>query len=117
MEKILNIDGRMVKFKSTGGSLLRYKMKFKRDALQDFYKLIESVNHETNEIENINNLDIEVFYNLCWVLAKTANRAVPSDPVDWLDTFDEFPVLDILPDIVELFLACLTSTVEPKKKI
>ena len=92
-------------------------MEFKRDALQDFYRLIDSVNQETNEIENINNLDIDVFYKLCWVLAKTADPSVPDTPIDWLDTFDEFPVLDILPDIIELFLSCLTSTVEPKKKI
>lgn len=116
MEKILNIDGKMVKFKSTGASLLRYKMEFKRDALQDFYKLLDSVNQETQEIEDINALDLDVFYNLCWVLAKTGDPSIGT-LIEWLDTFDVFPVLEILPDVVELFLSCLTSTVEIKKKI
>ena len=39
MEKILTIDGRQVKFKSTGAFLLRYKAQFGRDALQDILKL------------------------------------------------------------------------------
>lgn len=116
MEKILNIDGKMIKFKSTGASLLRYKMEFRRDALQDFYKLLDSINQETNEIEDINALDIDVFYNLAWVLAKTGDPSIGT-LIEWLDTFDTFPVLEVLPDVVELFLSCLTSTVEAKKKI
>ena len=118
MEKILNIDGKMVKFKSTGASLLRYKMEFRRDALQDFYKLLDSVSETDDgyEIEDINALELDVFYNLCWVLAKTGDPSIGT-LIEWLDTFDRFPVLEILPDVVELFLSCLTSTVESKKKI
>ena len=106
----------MVKFKSTGGSLLRYKMEFKRDALQDFYKLMDSVNQETNEIEDISALDLDIFYNLSWVLAKTGDPNIGT-VIEWLDTFDSFPVLDLMPEVVELFLSCLTSTVESKKKV
>lgn len=116
MEKILNIDGRQVKFKSTGASLLRYKMEFKRDAIQDFYKLIDTVNAETNTITDISALDLDVFYNLSWVLAKTGDPSI-GNTMEWLDTFDIFPVLDIFPDVVELFLSCLTSTAQSKKKV
>lgn len=116
MEKILNIDGKMVKFKSTGASLLRYKMEFRRDALQDFYKLLDCVNQETQEIEDVSALDLDVFYNLSWVLAKTGDPSIGT-LIEWLDTFDTFPVLEILPDVVDLFLNCLTSTVQSKKKV
>ena len=46
MEKILTIDGRQVKFKSTGAFLLRYKAQFGRDALQDMFALQGSVDAE-----------------------------------------------------------------------
>ena len=114
MEKILNIDGRQVKFKSTGAFLLKYKAQFHRDALKDIYK-IQGALGEDNEIANIEALDLEVFYDLVWTLAKTADPNI-DPPMEWLDTFEEFPLMDIIPEIIDLIFSCITSTVEVKKK-
>ena len=114
MEKVLIIDGRHVRFKSTGAFLLRYKAQFGRDALQDIMKLQEVVD-DKNQIKNINALDLEVFYNLVWTLAKTADPEIPP-PMEWLDTFETFPLADILPELTDLIFASLGTTVEPKKK-
>jgi len=114
MEKILTIDGRQVKFKSTGAFLLRYKAQFGRDALQDILKLQGAIDNK-NQIKNIDALDLEVFYNLVWTLAKTADPSIPP-PLEWLDEFSEFPLIDIIPEIVDMIFSCLTSTVESKKK-
>ena len=114
MEKILNIDGRQVKFKNTGAFLLRYKAQFGRDALHDIYKLLDVIG-EDKKIKNIESLDLGTFYDLVWVLAKTAEPNLPP-PLEWLDTFGEFPLLDILPEIIEMISSCLTSTVQSKKK-
>jgi len=114
MEKILTIDGRQVKFKSTGAFLLRYKAQFGRDALQDILKLQGAIDNK-NQIKNIGALDLEVFYNLVWTLAKTADPSIPP-PLEWLDEFSEFPLMDIIPEIVDMIFSCLTSTVESKKK-
>jgi len=132
MEKILNIDGRDVKFKSTGAFLFRYKAQFQRDALKDIYKLqgaVENVektvmNEHTGEeeiivkqvIKNIDALDLDVFYNLIWTLAKTANGTIPP-PIEWLDEFDEFPLMDIIPELIDMIFSCLKSTADSKKKI
>lgn len=131
MEKILNIDGRPVKFKSTGAFLLRYKQQFKRDALKDIFKLSDAVeevrsiekNETTGEelitishqVKDIDALDLEVFYNLIWTLAKTADKDIPP-PIDWLDTFDSFVLDEILTDLSELIFSNLGATVESKKK-
>lgn len=115
MEKILTIDGRQVKFKSTGAFLLKYKAQFGRDALQDIFKLQNAINTKTNEIKDLSALDLEVFYNLIWTLAKTADPNIPP-PLEWLDEFSEFPLMDIIPEIVDMIFSCLTSTVESKKK-
>jgi hypothetical protein len=114
MEKILTIDGRQVKFKSTGAFLLRYKAQFGRDALQDILRLQSAIDSK-GQIKNINTLDLEVFYNLIWTLAKTADPNI-LPPLEWLDEFSEFPLMDIIPEIVDMIFSCLTSTVESKKK-
>ena len=110
----MTIDGRQVRFKSTGAFLLRYKAQFGRDALQDILKLQGAIDNK-NQIKNIDALDLEVFYNLVWTLAKTADPSIPP-PLEWLDEFSEFPLMDIIPEIVDMIFSCLTSTVESKKK-
>jgi hypothetical protein len=114
MEKILTIDGRQVKFKSTGAYLLRYKAQFGRDALQDIFRL-QSVIDSKGQIKNIDTLDLEVFYNLIWTLAKTADPSIPP-PLEWLDEFSEFPLAEIVPEITDMIFSSLGTTVEPKKK-
>ena len=116
MEKILNIDGRNVKFKSTGAFLLRYKAQFKRDAIQDIFRLADAIDIDTNEIKDISALDLELFYNLVWVLAKTADNTIDT-PLEWLDTFSEFPLMEILPEIVEMVMSCISPSVKSKKKV
>ena len=114
MEKILTIDGRQVKFKSTGAFLLRYKAQFGRDALKDIF-VLQKVIGESGNITNIDALDLEVLYDLAWTLAKTADPSIQT-PLEWLDTFGEFPLIDIMPEIADMIFSSLTSTAESKKK-
>lgn len=114
MEKILTIDGRQVRFKSTGAFLLRYKAQFGRDALQDIFKLQNAIDNN-GQIKDVNVLDLESIYNLVWVLAKTADPSIPP-PMEWLDTFGEFPLAEIVPEVIDLIFSSLGITVEPKKK-
>ena len=114
MEKVLTIDGRQVKFKSTGAFLLRYKAQFGRDALQDLFRLQSAVDSKGN-IKDASALDLEVIYNLVWTLAKTADPNIPP-PLEWLDEFSEFPLRDIVPKVIDMIFASMGTTVEPKKK-
>lgn len=114
MEKILTIDGRQVKFKSTGAFILRYKAQFGRDALQDIFKLQNAIDNN-GQIQDVSALDLEIIYNLVWVLAKTADPSIPP-PMEWLDTFGEFPLAEIVPEVIDLIFSSLGTTVEPKKK-
>lgn len=124
MEKILTIDGRPVNFKSTGAFLLRYKAQFHRDALKDIYRMKdfvdETVDEETGKkvyvLKDIEVLDLEIFYNLVWTLAKTADPQIPP-PLEWLDTFEEFPLFEILPELMDMMFASMESSVQSKKKL
>lgn len=110
----MTIDGRQVKFKSTGALLLRYKAQFGRDALQDIMRLYDAVD-ENGRLKDLSALDLEVFYNLIWTMAKTADPSIPP-PMEWLDTFGEFPLVEIIPELMGMILSNFTPTVEGKKK-
>jgi hypothetical protein len=113
MEKTLIIDGKEVRFKSTGATALRFKAQFRQDFMKEILKLqsLTKINPENFEPDDLRDLDFEVFYNLIWVLAKTANPSIP-DPITWLDQFDEFPMMEILPELQDMII----STIQAKKK-
>ncbi|MFS0591712.1 hypothetical protein AB1L05_08930 [Cytobacillus horneckiae] len=114
MEKIVVIDGQPVNFKSTGATVVRYKAQFGRDFFRDLFKLQnvgKAKEDGTIEVGSIENIDFEFFYNFAWVLAKQGNKEI-GDPITWLDTFDSFPIIEIIPEIQDL----IYHTIQGKKK-
>ena len=111
MEKIITIGDRPVKFKSTGATLLRYKLQFQRDMLTDLLRLEKAINNKDEE--DINIIDLEMFYNLLWTFAKTADKTI-EPPLEWLDSFDEFPIFDIIPELQDLIFSNFKTTTNSK---
>lgn len=113
MEKTLTIDGKEVRFKSTAATPLRYKAQFGKDYFSEILKMESLGNLKQGKIstKDIQKIDFEVFYNIIWVLAKTADKSI-KEPMEWLDTFDEFPLMDIIPQIQDL----ITASLQSKKK-
>lgn len=115
MEKTIEISGKKVGFKSTGSLMLRYKAQFGKDFLSDFVKLqncivpvLDANNYPTGEKNvDFSKLDTEVFFNIAWTMAKTSNDNIPNNPIEWLDEFDEFPILDVFTEIIGLINANL----------
>ena len=109
MEKIIKIDGKEVKFKSTGATPIKYKRQFGRDFFSDLFKMNdigEALNSKSKK-SNINNLDMDVFYNIAWVLAKGADDIPPLE--EWLESFESFPIVEIIAELNELLLASIQS--------
>ncbi|MFD2705455.1 hypothetical protein [Salibacterium lacus] len=114
MEKTIEIDGKQIRFESKGSTPLRYKKQFNQDFFVDIMKMQQLSNVKKNQqlsYEELQMLDMEVFYNICWVMAKTADISIP-EPLEWLDEFETFPLMDILVEIQEL----ITNSIEGKKK-
>lgn len=117
MEITLTIDEKKVPFKSNGAVAKRYMMQFQRDLLKDILGMgvAEKSFVEMSEGEKIgwmrNNIDFNMFYDIAWVFAKTADNKIP-DPLTWLESFDEFPILDI----IEPLQGLLEKTIASKKK-
>lgn len=113
MEKTLTIDGKQVTFKSTAATPLRYKAQFGSDLFVDLIKMYPLIDQDTDNLdyETLKHIDFEVFYNIIWSLAKTADKSIP-EPIEWLDNFDEFPIMEILPELQDL----IASSFQGKKK-
>ncbi|OOR57498.1 hypothetical protein BGP34_13540 [Bacillus mycoides] len=120
MEKTITIDGKQVKLKSTAATVKRYKAQFRRDLFADMFALgamgtITSPDSTEGTIDlstlDFDKVDFEVIYDLVWLYAKTADPSI-SDPLTWLDGFDEFPIYEIMPEINDL----IQMTMGAKKK-
>ena len=113
MEKTVEIDGKQVKFKSTGATALRYKTQFRKDYLAEIMKLstLGKLDFDNLNPDDLDHVDFEVFYNIAWAMAKTADKDIP-DPLTWLDGFSVFPIAEIIPELQDL----LTSSIQTKKK-
>lgn len=117
MEITLTIDGKQIPFKSNGAVAKRYMMQFQRDLLKDILsmgvtkKSFDKMSEHEKVIWMRDNIDFNMFYDIAWVFAKTANNAI-SDPLAWLESFDEFPILEI----IEPLQGLLEKTIGSKKK-
>lgn len=110
MEKTIIIDNKEVNFKSTAATPLRFKAQFGKDYFAEIIKLnkLNEFKQDQLNYEVLENADFEIFYNIIWVLAKTANKNIP-DPLTWLDGFDEFPLFEIIPEVQDLIAASIKS--------
>lgn len=114
MEKMITIDGKQINFKTTGATPMRYKAQFGRDYFKEILKmspLVKMANKKDITAQDLEVLDFEIFYNIAWIMAKTADPSIP-DPIAWLDQFDEFPIIDIFPELQDL----MGSTLQTSKK-
>lgn len=114
MEKTIEIDGKKIRFKSNGATPLRYKAQFGKDYLKEILKMSPAVKKNGSiDTKSLESLDFEVFYNIAWIMAKTANPSIP-EPIEWLSEFEEFPISEIFPEMQELMMSTISAS---KKKL
>ena len=95
MEKMVKIDGKEVGFRATALTPRIYRHKIGRDMIQDLNKLQEAYNkamslpaEETDEESTeaqLSALDLEIFENAAYVMAKQYDVNLPNIPEEWLD--------------------------------
>lgn len=119
MEKTLLISNREVRFKCTGGFLIKYRQLTGDDPIKAISNLEKLSKNKKAFIEDLSFEDLLTFYNMVWVLAKTADDSI-GDLEDFVSSFDEFPLADILIDLLELIQNAFKSNLsikESKKNI
>lgn len=121
MEKTLTIDGKQITFKATAGIGYRYFEQFGTEYIVDMMKLedfISTARLGTTEIIGTDGkpvtiqtfegdrtkVNIQVMYNIVWVLAKTADHSIP-DPLTWYDSFENFDISHVFGQLQEIIAA------------
>lgn len=109
-QKTLTISDKEVNFKITGYTPLMYKAMYGSDFLKDFMAMEKAYANDEAP-------DLDTFYKVSYCLAKKADEDIPSLE-EWLDSFDSFPVADVVNELIPLIQANFTSTVKksPVKK-
>ena len=101
MEKTLTIDGKKIRFKHTGGTLMRYRNQFNSEFFADLSALGAAQSDATK-------VNFAVIENMIWAFAKTADNSVP-DPQTWYDSFEEIDILEVWGELAELTAKALKT--------
>lgn len=117
MERTIHIGGADVRMRASALIPRLYRFKFGRDLIKDMSILEESFKKAVSNQEQLSVIDLTIFENVAWCMAKGADKDIPDSPDDWLDGFDGvFSIYEALPQVLELWAEGLEQTSTPAKK-
>jgi hypothetical protein len=127
MERTINIGGAELRMRASALIPRMYRFRFGRDLIKDMaalekkYKeamnLQEGATEEEKQKAQLSALDLTIFENVAWVMAKAADKDIPDSPDEWLDGIEGvFSIYEILPQILQLWIDGLETTSTPAKK-
>lgn len=128
MNRTVNIDGREVRFRASAAIPRMYRMKFRRDIIQDMKIIQTEIQKSEKErtaapggVEEAgSSIPLEaltLFENVAYLMARHADPAdVPGSVEEWLDGFGTFSIYQVFPVIQELWEENLMTLDSPKKK-
>jgi len=115
IERTIEISGKPVQFRSSATVPRLYRAKFKRDIFKDLSKLEKSYTRRTEDGDELQIEDLEIFENVAYIMAYHADPSIPKTIDEWLDQFDMFSIYQVLPQILELWGDNLMTDVQAKK--
>ena len=117
MEKVIEIDGKEVKFRATVAIPRLYRIKFGRDIMQDM-KSIETALKDAEKNEGpIPPKLLEIFEDVSYLMAKHADPDMEAkSPDEWLEGFDTFSIYMVFPQLLDLWKSNNMTLGESKKK-
>ena len=82
---------------------------------KDLSKLEKSYKGKTEEGNEFQIKDLEIFENVTYIMAYHADNSIPPTIEEWLDQFDMFSIYEVLPQILELWGQNMMTEVQAKK--
>lgn len=117
MDRIVEIDGKSVKFRATARTPRLYRALIGRDMIKDMNRLKKSYDRKQKDEEDLDIVDLQIFEDVAYIMARHADPEMKEKTADdWLDTFNMFSVYIVLPQILELWAINTKQTSEAKKK-
>ena len=115
LKREIEICGKTIPFRSSATIPRLYRAKVKRDIFKDLSKLEKSYKGKTEDGDEFQIDDLEIFENVAYIMAYHADNSIPASIDDWLDQFDMFSIYEVLPQILELWGDNLATEVAAKK--
>ena len=115
LKREIEICGKTIPFRSSATVPRLYRAKFKRDIFKDLSKLEKSYKGKTEDGDEFQIDDLEIFENVAYIMAYHADNSIPASIDDWLDQFDMFSIYEVPPQILELWGDNLATEVSAKK--
>ena len=115
LKREIEICGKKIPFRSSANVPRLYRAKFKRDIFKDLSKLEKSYKGKTEDGDEFQIDDLEIFENVAYIMAYHADNSIPASIDEWLDQFDMFSIYEVLPQILELWGDNLATEVAAKK--
>lgn len=115
IERTIEISGKPVQFRSSATVPRLYRAKFKRDNFKDLTKLEKSFTRKTEDGDELQIEDLEIFENVAYIMAYHADPSIPKTIDEWLNQFEMFSIYQVLPQILELWGDNLMADVQAKK--
>ena len=125
MDKVLNIAGKEVGLRATALTPRLYRHKIGRDIIQDMAKLQKAfakaaqlskdATEEERQEAQLSVMDLEIFENVAFIMARQYDQNIPDTVEAWLDEFDTFSIYEIFPEILSLWNMNNKTTSKPKK--
>ena len=84
IKREIEISGKKVPFRSSATIPRLYRAKFKRDIFKDLSKLEKSYRGKTENGEELQIEDLEIFENVAYVMAYHADNSIPANIEDCL---------------------------------
>lgn len=125
MDKVLTISGKEVGLRATALTPRLYRHKIGRDIIQDMSQLQKAFSKaaqiskdatdEEREAAQLSVMDLEIFENVAFIMARQYDQNIPDTVEAWLDEFDTFSIYEIFPVILDLWNLNNKTTANPKK--
>lgn len=125
MDKVLTISGKEVGLRATALTPRLYRHKIGRDIIQDMSQLQKAFSKaaqiskdatdEEREAAQLSVMDLEIFENVAFIMARQYDQNIPDTVEAWLDEFDTFSIYEIFPVILDLWNLNNKTTAKPKK--
>lgn len=117
METTITLDGQDVKLRATAAVPRLYRIKFRRDILQDMRAVQQALADKEETGGDLPPEALELFENMAYIMAKHADKdGVPGTPDEWMERFSVFSIYRIFPVLKALWEGNVESLDVAKKK-
>lgn len=125
MEGLIKVGNTEVKMKASALIPRLYRFRFGRDMIADMTSLKKAYNkaaslpntatEEEKQEAQLSVVDLTIFENTAYIMAKHADPGQPDSPDEWLDQFEMFSIYEVLPQILNLWALSNLQTSTSKK--